>query len=663
MTLESFPEDFLDETNSSTPPRSTRKRSILEDDLDVVEREDRGVDLTEGSTLARVFANPDEVQFDDDDSAAYTEADETAIEEAERLDLEQFARGGSGIEWDAFEDWVRLSRKYGNLKLEEIDKLVEMMRCGDPELQSIAEERLVCHSIRWIVRTLRRVAGPRIMDRPSDLRNDVLSVGRMGFLMGLRKYDPELAIKRGAQGHKKSLLHFTDYWIEKYFREAYARDVLGLNPDAAEDRNLVLRAVQSLRESLGREPTIAEISVELEDRARERLARKQLRRELGRKPTTEEMRERIQEHRQVRMRSLNQARRAEARKSLSAELGREPTREELAARLREIRRNGTVTYSPPTELRRAGALPIKRIRDLLRHQTVQESLDAPAVDDEDGRTLAEYLAHEGDEPEDRIAVRELARAISARIERVRAGGPRGRELFRMREGLLVEGKGIPYPNANYSELAVYMGRSTRDSALAVSNQIQRELRGEILVDPDLLRPADDEFSPARALWIHGEIREAESELELLLQKKAAATTTNKRLKAEKQIAQTETRLRAAKTALAAFRARVAAQVSLFDLMIREGLSPDSHGRMICPLSKEQNHLLQIHSNSFECESCGISGGIVEWLQARRGISVEEADLEAARIALALPNTLEREGGKVVVIQDPVRRRRLHGLQA
>src|SRR5690606_15700288 len=340
-------------------------------------------------SLATILEDPEVLA--DEVSDEEIEIGDSEIAEAESLDLSSFGRGRDrGYDLDAFEDWVRLSRKYGNLSVEQSERYVKLLQSDDPDDRAFAEDRLVAHSIKWIVKCLNEVASRRIMESPGDLRNDALSAAREGFLLGLRKYDPKKAEQLGSQGYKKTLLGFTRYWIRKIYLEWYYGAVLNLNADAAEDRKKVVDANKML-EVLRRDPDykppyrehIYELAALLEKQAIERLARKTLRAELRRKPTDEEFKSRCEEYRAELEQNRARAREQVARAELSNELGREPTQEELKARVdKMIAEKRWVDHPVPRALRRAGALTIDRIRDLLNHSIAQKSFDAPVHDDD-----------------------------------------------------------------------------------------------------------------------------------------------------------------------------------------------------------------------------------------------------------------------------------------
>lgn len=650
---------------SLTPTRGKKNRGPrLVDDLDTVELEDRGDDLTEGSSLSAVFEDPELLEEEEEEA----QVDDAEIADAENLDLSSFSSGRDrGYDLDAFEDWVRLSRKYGNLTPEQSDRYVRMMQSGDEELQAIAEDRLVAHSVKWIVKCLNEVASRRIMETPGDLRNDALSAAREGFLIGLRKYDPKKAEELGAQGHKKSVLGFTKYWIRKIYLEWYYGAVLNLNADAAEDRKKVVdaeRAISELQQRGAWEPRyrepIYDIAAYLEDEAIERLAKKTLRAELRRKPTDEEFEARCAEYREELEMARARAREQVAQSELAAELGREPTAGEVEARVAQIvAEKRWVDYPVSRPLRRAGALTIDRIRDLRSHSTVQESFDAPAQDDDqDGPKLREYIASSDVTPEEAISQNQLAAALNARLNLV--AGSKARDLYRQRYGF------GPYPNEQYptsnpEELMYWMGRSTRDSVATYEDQVAREMRGEVLVDPDALTRPGYGFSPNSVRQLHEVLDRLHSSLETAERDQGRARGGANRASSLAKVAEARAALAEAEGQLEEIRQRIRARSDLRRIALSEGVGVDVRGNAACILQDGCDGTLTLTKDSFSCSGCGRTGDIFDWIEARSNADPIERDVAAARAVIELPQNVERQGNAIVAVRDPHRRRSLKRL--
>jgi len=659
------PTEEDDELEAPSPSRSPR-RSHLIDDLDTTEIEDDGRDLTEGASLATILEDPEVLA--DEVSDEEIEIGDSEIAEAESLDLSSFGRGRDrGYDLDAFEDWVRLSRKYGNLSVEQSERYVKLLQSDDPDDRAFAEDRLVAHSIRWIVRCLNEVASHRIMESPGDLRNDALSAAREGFLLGLRKYDPKKAEQLGSQGYKKTLLGFTRYWIRKIYLEWYYGAVLNLNADAAEDRKKVVDANKML-EVLRRDPDykppyrehIYELAALLEKQAIERLARKTLRAELRRKPTDEEFKSRCEEYRAELEQNRARAREQVARAELSNELGREPTQEELKARVdKMIAEKRWVDHPVPRALRRAGALTIDRIRDLLNHSIAQKSFDAPVHDDDDsGPKLREYIASSDASPEERIAQQQLSAALNARLAMV--PGSKARDLYRQRYGFGPH-PGESFPTSNPEELMYWMGRGTRDSVTAQENQVARELRGEVLVDPDSLSRPGFGFSPNRVRRLHDELARARSALETAEIDREEAPAGAGRMAHVASVAEARAKCAEIEAQIENIRQRIRDVTDLRRVVSEEGIRLGRDGRTACVFDEDCVGTLGFTATEFECSGCGRKGDLFDWLAARGISDVAERDVAAARAAIALPRNVEREGNAIVAIHDPRRRAGLKAL--
>jgi hypothetical protein len=70
----------------------------------------------------------------------------------------------------------------------------------------------------------------------------------------------------------------------------------------------------------------------------------------------------------------------------------------------------------------------------------------------------------------------------------------------------------------------------------------------------------------------------------------------------------------------------------------------------CPLAAhpEAEAPFRADEEEFECAACGIQGDIFDWLRVRRGLSRDEAVLEAARSAIGIPPALVQANGSVEV---------------
>lgn len=313
--------DDFDNPDLSPEEATDQIREAFEDPEELNE-EFTNLDLEEPDSSTEV--DEEEVE-ESTPERAYGEADPSEIEEAEDLDLNRFRGTGPSFEKDAFEAWVQIKEDHPVLDTQETDLLVDMLTAeeqtaaefasqklveanlleparqalqgeGDQQEQArqkldenymslcldmlqhqdtsaveYAKDRLVRHNILWIITCLRRYAGSKIMDRPSDMRDDMLSLGRMAFLEGLGKYDIEKAVEKGSSGHKKTILKYCEFWIRKRVGETLKRERYGLNEDAALDRNRVMKARKKLKKELDRQPSPEEIAEYLERQAEKKL--------------------------------------------------------------------------------------------------------------------------------------------------------------------------------------------------------------------------------------------------------------------------------------------------------------------------------------------------------------------------------------------------------
>lgn len=244
----------LDEESSSLALAEgrTKAQKYIDGDLD---SPDAQGDLGQGSGLL----DPDTMEELDE-----LEVESVTNEEiAEKIDLASMAgkkkNGRNSFEHDVFEDWVKMSLTYKPLPGAETRAWVEMAHGSDPEAVAMAEDKLIRHNVLWIVKCLQRQAGRDIMSRPNETRNELLSLGRWGFLTGIRKFDRVKAGKNNT-GVEANLLTYTKFWIVKYVSEFLGRERYGLKEEAALDRNKALKARTLLQKEMDREPTYEEIA-------------------------------------------------------------------------------------------------------------------------------------------------------------------------------------------------------------------------------------------------------------------------------------------------------------------------------------------------------------------------------------------------------------------
>lgn len=656
--------DDLDELETEAP-MGARPRGHAVDDLDATEIGDLGVDPTaSASVMPDMLLDPEKVSRELDESDdLYDEVDEAELAEADALDLEQFSRRGQrGFDADAFEEWVSISRKYGNLKPEEIDRLLRMAQGDDEEIASYAADKLVRHNVKWIVRCLRksRLVGPSIMNYPSDLRDDMLSLGRMGFFVAIQKYDFEKALKSGAKGHRKSFLHYSAYWIDKMVGEFLNAERLGLNDDAAQDLKRVNEARAELARRLGRAPSNEEIAVHLEKKARAKLARE-----------------------------------GEA----------DPTMKRL---------------------RRRGALTVDRVAELSRHATRKVSVDAPVGDEPDGPGLQDYLAAEdrGAEAEAEVhaAVRQI-KALLAQIPDLRkrwvfkmlhamatdrghgfhmAYNPPEAAIFvgrsadsigayeeEVRQELMGEATvrvdALGLPGSSFT-LGRVMALKAVVEALELIDTTEREKRlqqacATILQTVslrDLLREDGVVVNrPSGAaqpcpLPRHEEVVRAEGGDPVKPSFRASAEGFECKgchkkggdavdwLQAMRGLSRVEALTLLGRRALETIRAEIRRAIDLAAVLRADGVAIDAerpHAAVPCPLegATTRGRTFRLENDRFCCSACGAEGDVIEWLQRQRGLTPADALIEAAWIALDLPPTVTRETTTVVGVVDPVRR--------
>jgi DNA-directed RNA polymerase specialized sigma subunit len=387
------------------------------------------------SSVAGAFDDPDQ-------SPELEDLDEEEISYVESQDLAAFGRAGQGrgFDDDAFEEWVRISRSHPPLRQAELDRYIALAHGDDEGAAREAEDKLIRHNVKWIVRCLRAhpMVGPSIMDMPGGLRDDALSLGRMGFLLGIRAYSPERALSVGKAGHKKTILKYGEYWIRKLAGEFMHQERFLLPEDASLDRRKVLSAIADLERESGRAPTDEEVSARLRETTLRRVALEDLR----------------------------------------TQGARTPSEEQVAARIHEL------DQSNDRRLRRRGALLPARVRELREHQTFRYSLDTPVGGDgEDGPSLADYMADEGQSVEEMGEAGDIYRALgtlsAATDPTIR--GPLSRGVH----GTLAEdGIELHFPRTR-DEIQLLTGRS-RGSVDSYQREHLRALSGTREVQADHL---------------------------------------------------------------------------------------------------------------------------------------------------------------------------------
>jgi len=356
--------------------------------------------------------------------------------------------------------------------------------------------------------------------------------------------------------------------------------------------------------------------------------------------------------------AIRQARReaweALATQELEEANGRTPSASEVESKVEEYERGQrAVDYDVSRDLRRAGAYTLDRLTVLPQHSTTPESLDAPAKgDDDEGPTIGEYQESRTRGADEVVSLNELARALARRIAQVQ--GRKDRRLYSERQGLAVEsGKGRYHPS-NPEEAAHWLGRSSRDTVSGAERRVEMALRGETLTDPDGLTPEGLGFSVNHVRRLHKRLSVAQQAKEVASDDLRREPSSRSRSTVE--AAQVEAA--GVERELAEIRSTILEHVDFRAFLVKQGVDGADAGRVRCVAEDESTgRTVLIDQNGFRCASCGAEGDIFVWLEAL-GFSGEEVDVLAARAAVALPPSIEREGKKVVVIQDPNRR---HGL--
>lgn len=257
----------------------SKKKVEVEDLMDEVEEQDNSPALAEGRAKAKKYLD-DDLDSPDTlgvigqgsssllDPDVFTEENELEMESVteeeinEKVDLASLKgkrKATDPLEHDVFEDWAKLSYKYKPLPEQETRAWLEMAHGSDPEAVAMAEDRLIRHNVLWIIKCLQRQAGRDIMSRPNETRNELLSLGRWGFLTGIRKFD-RVAAGKNNTGVEANLLTYTKFWIVKYTNEFLGRERYGLKEEPALDRNKAIKAREMLRKQMNREPTYEEIA-------------------------------------------------------------------------------------------------------------------------------------------------------------------------------------------------------------------------------------------------------------------------------------------------------------------------------------------------------------------------------------------------------------------
>jgi DNA-directed RNA polymerase specialized sigma subunit len=422
----------------------------------------------------------------------------------------------------------------------------------DPEVAMQAEDTLIRHNIKWIVKCLKGAAGAESIRYPGDLRNDLLAEARMGFLDGIRKFNLERAGKNGIKGQEKTVLGYCQIWIAKRVREFLPGERFGLNQDAALDRNKVIKARDELVAQTGKMPSSEEIAVRLEQKARKKLEAKQ------------------------------------------------------------------IAHPTPRQLSRAGALNSDRVDELLQHATSKLSLDAPTGDDgDDGPTMAQYVSTSAQDLDNGMLADELKDGIAARLDKL--PNAQRRDGMRMRFGLPSSADAARHPIYNPEEVGVFMGR-TRDSIAIYEEEMRQGFLGEEKVAVDDLRAPNLPVSLGQ--------------------------------------------LRAMSTLPDDVRAAIATSVNLLAVARADGVHLDPRAPSApvgCPLC-DGGRTLTVNATAFACSSCDRAGDALDWMMAKRGLTLKDAALEAVLVAMALPSDAV-ESGTVTVTRDPVRKRRLQQLSS
>jgi RNA polymerase primary sigma factor len=149
----------------------------------------------------------------------------------------------------SIDTYITEIRRYPRLSLEEEAELAKGVQDGRPE----ALDRLVECNLRFVVVIAREY---RNLGLPLE---DLVSEGNLGLIEAARRFDPD----RGAK-----FISWAVWWIRKAIRTALSEQAHVVRLPISQVRKMkVVRATeQALREELGREPTLSEMSEKLPTR-------------------------------------------------------------------------------------------------------------------------------------------------------------------------------------------------------------------------------------------------------------------------------------------------------------------------------------------------------------------------------------------------------------
>ena len=172
---------------------------------------------------------------------------------------------------DAFETLRQLAQP--PLSDEVTARLLTEVHAEDSAVARRAEDLLLRHNIPWITHCIAKhpCVTSEMLAPSSALRDDLMSEGCFGFLIAVRRYDPDQA-RRGIDhgGRQKTLLKYAQLWIDNVIRVYIGPERYRLKARTGHKRHLVLTASETLRRRLGRVPQSTEIADYLEAEAREK---------------------------------------------------------------------------------------------------------------------------------------------------------------------------------------------------------------------------------------------------------------------------------------------------------------------------------------------------------------------------------------------------------
>jgi hypothetical protein len=613
--LDDFSNDELEDLPPVMPAVPIRVRGLV-DDFDSTELQDvSGIDTT--SFHSSLLDEPVE------DEAVEEDVDPDAP-------VASFGQDRDPGIGDAFEDFIRHNRKHKPLSFDETDRLVRLAAEGSPDEQRDAEDRLVRHNAKWIVRAMREsLRDKSLLDRPNDIRTALLSEACRGFLMAIRNFSNSRA-QEGAEregGRTKSLHGYSRYWIRKYVTEHLYPEQYNLAKDAALARGRIMKARSALARQMRSAGTgsldemsitAAQIAEFMAAEAAAKLAPDLLRQEMGREPTGAELEEfAVAARNAIREQALLE----KARESVPLGRDREQrVRETLASdyewnKLQRMPRR----VIADADLRRAGAIHPKRVQELLEHHTTVYSLDQP-TGDEDGRTTLDVYASNSVAVADADMTRsDLEDTLDREIERI--PGFRSRWLLRLAAGLRLDNGANPGHWAP-DEAAVATGL-TQETVDIINENSRNVLSGTEDWDVSSVLPEGGSFT----------------------------------------IKDIQSMLRTPGGVPANILAEIVDEIDLRKVVHQDGIQTDSYGGrpVECVFQPEDGRTLSIDRRRFCCTGCGAEGDVVDWLTQVRGHSRDEAIIEAAHLALPVPPAVRAPGSMRVTV-DPARKSRLEGLR-